>query len=100
SLELVGEGALKIAYDKLRKKLEDEGLFSEERKRPIPEYPINIGVITSKSGAVIHDFLSNLGKFGFQISFIDSRVEGQDAIKDLLKALETLRKKDIDVLVM
>ncbi len=100
SVELVGEGALKIAYDKLKEKLEKEGLFSLERKRQIPDFPHKIGVITSKSGAVINDFLSNIGKFGFEILFVDSKVEGAPAIKDLLSALKTLEGKDIDVLVM
>ncbi len=100
SVELVGEGALQIAYEQLKKKLEDEGLLAETRKRAIPTYPTRIGVITSKSGAVINDFLTNIGKFGFQIYFVDSKVEGQDAIKDLLSAVATLKKKDIDVLVM
>jgi exodeoxyribonuclease VII large subunit len=99
-VELVGEGALKLAYDKLRAKLEAEGLFDESRKRPLPDYPSKIGVITSKSGAVIHDFLSNIGKFGFEIPFVDSKVEGQDAIRDLLSAIGTLKKKDLDVLVI
>lgn len=100
TIELVGEGALQIAYERLKKQLEAEGLFKEERKREIPEYPHKIGVITSKSGAVINDFLTNVGKFGYEILFVDSKVEGQDAIKDLLSAVETLKKKDIDVLVM
>ncbi|MBA3732762.1 exodeoxyribonuclease VII large subunit [Patescibacteria group bacterium] len=99
-IELVGEGALQIAYELLKKKLEAEGLFNDERKRAIPMYPHKIGVITSRSGAVINDFLTNIGKFGYKISFVDSRVEGQDAIKDLLLAIETLKKEDIDVLVI
>lgn len=100
SVELVGEGALQIAYEKLKKKLELEGLFADSRKRALPEYPRRIGVITSKSGAVINDFLSNIGKFGYEILFVDSRVEGVEAIKDLLSAVEILAKKEIDVLVM
>jgi len=99
-VEMVGEGALQIAYEKLKKKLEAEGLFQLDRKREIPMYPQKIGVITSKSGAVINDFLTNIGKFGFQIKFVDSRVEGQDAIKDLLSAIKTLKKEDIEVLVI
>lgn len=99
-VELVGEGALQVAYEQLKKKMEAEGLFNPVRKRALPEYPQRIGVITSKSGAVIHDFLSNLGKFGFEILFTDSKVEGQDAIRDLLAAVKTLRTADIDVLVM
>lgn len=99
-IELVGEGALQLAYEELKKKLTLEGLFSAERKREIPEYPHKIGVITSRSGAVINDFLTNIGKFGFEILFVDSKVEGQDSIKDLLSAVETLKNKDIDVLVI
>lgn len=100
SVELLGEGALKIAYDQLKAKLEKEGLFDESKKRDIPVYPHRIGVITSKSGAVINDFLSNLGKFGFEILFVDSKVEGQDAVKDILNAIKTLKNKDLDVLVL
>jgi exodeoxyribonuclease VII large subunit len=100
AVELVGEGALKIAYDQLKAKLDKEGLFAVSKKREIPIYPHKIGVITSKSGAVINDFLTNIGKFGYEILFVDSKVEGVDAIKDLLSAIETLKSKDIDVLVM
>lgn len=99
-VELVGEGALKIAYDKLKIKLETEGLFAQSRKRELPDFPHRIGVITSKTGAVIHDFNTNLGKFGFQILFVDSRVEGALALKDLLSAMEILKDKNLDVLVI
>jgi exodeoxyribonuclease VII large subunit len=100
AVELVGEGALKMAYDQLKAKLDKEGLFALSKKREIPMYPHKIGVITSKSGAVINDFLTNIGKFGYEILFVDSKVEGVDAIKDLLNAIETLKKADIDVLVI
>jgi exodeoxyribonuclease VII large subunit len=99
-IEYAGEGALKKAYEELKKKLTKEGVFAEERKRPIPDYVQNVGVITSKTGAVIHDFTSNLGKFGFKIKMIDSRVEGQEAVKDLLSSIKSFRKKDIEVLVI
>ncbi len=65
TVELVGEGALKKAYDDLRRKLEAEGVFAAARKRVLPDYIQRIGVITSMKGAVIHDFENNLGKFGF-----------------------------------
>ncbi len=104
TVELVGEGALKKAYDALRKKLEAEGVFAPERKRPLPEYPTKIGVVTSMKGAVIHDFLNNLGKFGFKVRAADSRVEGQAAVVPLLKALAVMRKEALagrlDVLVL
>lgn len=100
TLELVGEGALKIQYEKLKAKLEKEGLFAVSRKRPLPFLPEKIGLITSKDGAVINDFQVNLGKFGFKVSFVDSRVEGQSATEDLLNSIQTFRKKDIEVLVL
>ena len=100
TVELVGEGALKKAYEKLKKKLEDEGLFAIERKKPIPEFVQKIGLITSETGAVIHDFLNNLGKYGYQIKFFNSRVEGQIAVKDLISAIDYFQDKDIDVLVI
>ncbi len=90
-IELVGEGALKKAYEALKKKLEVDGVFAPERKRALPEFPQRIGVVTSLKGAVIHDFENNLGKFGFKISVCDSRVEGQAAVKDLLAAVATMR---------
>jgi len=100
TIQPAGEGELKKQYNELKKKLEAEGIFADERKRPIPKYSQKIGVITAKQGAVIHDFLNNIGKFGFDIKFIDSRVEGQEAVADLLASIKTFRKKDIDVLVI
>jgi exodeoxyribonuclease VII large subunit len=100
TIELAGEGDLKKQYELLKRKLTEEGLFEEENKRPIPKYPQKIGVITSKQGAVIHDFLNNIGKFGFKITMIDSRVEGQTSVEDLLASIKTFRTKDIDVLVI
>lgn len=100
TVELHGEGKLKKAYDELRKKLETEGLFAQARKREFPELPRRIGIITSREGAVIHDFLGNIGKFGFEMQFVDSRVEGAQAVKPLIEAIRTLRKKDIEVLVV
>ncbi len=100
TIELVGEGALKKAYDELKKRLDKEGLFAAEKKKPIPDFPEKIGLITSKTGAVIHDFLNNIGKFGYKIKFVDSRVEGQQAVEDLLRSVEYFKDQDIDVLVI
>ncbi|MFH1909830.1 MAG: exodeoxyribonuclease VII large subunit [bacterium] len=99
-VELVGEGALKRAYDQLKKKLEKEGLFDTECKKLLPDLPQKIGVISSKQGAVIHDFLNNIGQYGYQIKFMDSRVEGQTAVRDLISAIKYFGNKDIDVLVI
>lgn len=99
-IELVGEGALKIAYEKLKAQLEKEGLFDEANKKALPTLPHRIGIITSKSGAVINDFLSNIGKYGFELLFVDSKVEGEGAVKDLLSALRTLYTQKVDILVL
>ena len=99
-VELVGEGALKKAYEELKKKWEREGLFVAEKKKQIPEFPQRIGLITSESGAVIHDFLNNLGKYGYHIIFVNSRVEGQLAVRSLLGAVKYFENKDIDALVV
>jgi len=99
-VELVGEGALKKAYEELREKLRAEGLFAKERKKPLPDYPCRIGLITSRDGAVINDFLNNIGRFGFKITFFDSRVEGIMAVKELIKAVRYFQKKPVDILVI
>ncbi len=100
SVELVGEGVLKKAYDQLKKKLDKEGLFLDERKKEVPIFPQKIGLITSETGAVIHDFLTNLGRYGFKIKFVDSRVEGQAAVRDLVSAIDYFSDENIDVLVI
>jgi len=100
TVELVGEGQLKKAYDELKARLDKDGLFREGRKRPLPTLPQKIGLITSKDGAAIGDFQVNLGRFGFKVMFVDSRVEGQLAVAELLSAIQTLKKKDIEVLVL
>jgi exodeoxyribonuclease VII large subunit len=100
TIVLVGEGALQKAYEELKKKLEREGLFAPGRKRPLPEFPRTIGVVTSKEGAVIHDFVNNLGRFGYMVELVDARVEGQQAVESLLEAARTFRARLLDVLVV
>ena len=99
-IELAGEGELKKQYERLKRQLSGEGLFDEARKRSIPKYAQRIGLITSKQGAALADFLNNMGKFGFRIKMIDSRVEGQEAVVDLLRSLKSFKKEDIDVLAI
>lgn len=99
-IELTGEGSLKKSYEELKKKLLAEGLFEEARKKPIPNYPHKIGLITSRDGAVINDFLNNIGRFGYKITFIDSRVEGIMAVRELINAIRYFQDKPADVLVI
>lgn len=99
-IEHAGEGILKKEYEKLKRKLTEEGLFKEERKRAIPKYCQKIGLVTSRQGAVLADFLNNLGRFGFKVKMTDSRVEGQMAVADILLSIKTFKKQDIEVLVI
>lgn len=99
TLELAGAGALRKAYELLKKKLSEEGVFG--RKRALPEFISHIGLVTSKSGAVIGDFRKNLAPFGFKISHCDVRVEGAQAARNIIDAIKMFdRRGDIDVLVV
>ena len=100
SVALAGEGELKKAYEELKKKLEEEGLF--DRKREIPEFIKRVAIITSRSGAVIDDFRKNIKPLGFDLSLADSRVEGARAVPEILSALKYFNdnSKDYDILVL
>lgn len=99
---LVGEGALKHAFEKLKKDLEKQGYFAPERKRPIPKFVDSIGLITSQFADAKTDFLEHLGKFGFKIYFQDVRVEGIYAVDEIASAIKYFNESvsDIDVLVL
>lgn len=100
SVELSGEGTLRKAYEALKKKLEDEGLFS--RKREIPEFISRIGIITSKTGAVIDDFRKNLKQRGLELFLYDVRVEGAQAHTKIAGAIRwfNTHAPECDVLVL
>lgn len=100
TVSLAGEGELKKAYEELKKKLEEEGLFA--RKRELPEFINRIAIITSRSGAVIDDFRKNLKPLGFNLSLADSRVEGAKAVSEILSAIKYFNShaEDYDVLVL
>jgi exodeoxyribonuclease VII large subunit len=102
TVELFGEGALKKAYDELYKKLELTGAFDPNQKKPIPEYPERIALITSLDGAAIGDFQMNIGRFGLKIDLYPSGVEGNRAIHELVAAVKAVkaRANEYDVLVM
>lgn len=99
-IELAGEGALRKAYELLKKKLQEEGLF--DRKRPLPAYIHSIGIITSRSGAVIDDFRKNLDKLGSELSLYSVNVEGAYAVEDIVRAIGWFNKNmpTLDALVI
>jgi exodeoxyribonuclease VII large subunit len=98
----VGEGALKKAFERMVAKLRDEGLFAESLKRPIPAFPVTIGVISSQNGDALHDFRKHLLPFNLKIHFVDARVEGVNSIESVVQALRTLNESNIplDVIVL
>lgn len=101
-INLVGEGALKIAFEKLKSRLERLGYFAAERKRPIPPFVAAIGLITSQFADAKTDFLEHLGNFGFKIYFLDVRVEGIYATDEIVAAVKHFNESipDVDVLVL
>ncbi|OHB25817.1 MAG: exodeoxyribonuclease VII large subunit [Parcubacteria group bacterium RIFOXYD2_FULL_52_8] len=100
TIEPLGEGSLKKAYELLLKKLKEEGLF--DRKRLIPECIHRIGVVSSRHGVVIHDFTKNLARLGYQIIFVDTRVEGEGAVEGIVCGVRTLNHEErkLDALVI
>ena len=94
SAELQGIGALQAAFEKLKRKLEAEGLFAQERKRPIPRYPQRIGLVTSATGAAIRDVLHVIQRRqpGLEIVLAPSRVQGQGASDEIAAAIRLLNE--------
>jgi len=103
ALEAAGEGVLQRRYEALKKKLAAEGLFDEARKRPLPDLPRRIGIITSPSGAAIRDVLTVLRRRFPAIPVIvyPSSVQGDAAPAELIAALQTAtRRNECDVLIL
>ncbi len=100
SLDIVGEGNLQKAYTQLKQRLQREGLF--DRKRPLPRHIQNIGIITSRTGAVIDDFKKNIAHNGLRLNLYDVRVEGSSALPMLIEAIEWFNeyRPQTDVLVV
>lgn len=101
-IEPFGEGALKKAFEALKKKLAAKGYFDQSRKRPLPAFIRTIGLMTSQTGDAVHDFRKNLGEYGFKIYFLDVRVEGDYAENSIKTAIQWFNKNkpEIDVLVL
>ncbi len=94
-LEPDGVGALQIAFEQLKTRLEQEGLFSAESKKPLPILPRTISIVTSPTGAVIHDILNILDRRfpNLKIEIIPVRVQGDGAVQQIVEALEIVEKR-------
>jgi exodeoxyribonuclease VII large subunit len=103
SLEPVGKGALQLAFEQLKKRLEAEGLFDAARKKPLPLLPNRIGVITSPRGAAVRDVVRILTRRFHNVHLIvyPVRVQGEGSAEEIAKALKYFnQKKLVDVLIV
>jgi exodeoxyribonuclease VII large subunit len=102
SLEPRGQGALQLAFEQLRARLEAEGLFAPELKRPLPEFPRRVGVVTSPSGAAIRDVIQVTGQCFPSIPLLvaPTRVQGEGAEEEIAAALELVAGRGVDVILL
>ena len=103
SMQPDGIGALNLAYEQLKEKLDKEGLFDAQHKKPIPKMPKTVGVITSPSGAAVQDIKNVLYRRYPRIDVVmcPVQVQGELAPKQLIKAVKTLDENDLcDVIII
>lgn len=101
-LEPRGQGARELAVEQLRRRLEAEGLFAPERKRPLPELPRRIGIVTSPTGAALRDVLQVTRRRFPSIPLLLSpaRVQGPGAEQEIAAALDALRDEAVSVILL
>jgi exodeoxyribonuclease VII large subunit len=102
-LEPAGIGALQMAFVQLKERLAREGLFDETHKHPLPTFPRRIGVITSATGAAIHDILNILKRrfASLEILLYPVRVQGEGAALEIARAIDDMNRLDlVDVLIV
>lgn len=103
SLMPAGQGALQLAFEQLKKKLEEEGLFADEAKKPIPEYPSRIGIVTSLEGAAVRDIISIINRRFPLVELViyPVKVQGEGAAEEIAGAIRDFNKlQDVDVLII
>ena len=102
-LEPKGVGALQLAFEQLKRRLEAEGLFDAARKRPLPPFPRTIGIVTSPTGAAIRDMLHVIDRrfADLRILITPVRVQGEEAPGEIAAALRDLQAvEDLDVIIV
>lgn len=94
ALDPVGAGALRIAFEQLRDRLQVEGLFAKELKRPLPVFPRRVGIITSPTGAAIRDILNVISRRTrtVHVLFSPARVQGDGAGSDIARAIRLINE--------
>ena len=102
-VQLEGVGILHLEFERLKAKLEDEGLFEPARKRSLPLFPKRIGVVTSPTGAVFHDIASIIGRRYplAELVLSPTLVQGDGAVDGIIQALQALNDmEDIDLVIL
>ncbi|PLX81130.1 MAG: exodeoxyribonuclease VII large subunit [Desulfuromonas sp.] len=102
-MEPRGIGSMQVAFEQLKERLKQEGLFDPDRKRPLPAYPRNIGIVTSATGAAIRDILNVLSRraTGLRILLRPVAVQGEAAAGEIATAIEEMnRHGEVDVLLV
>jgi exodeoxyribonuclease VII large subunit len=102
-LEPQGIGALQMAFAQLKERLAKEGLFAEAHKKPIPKLPQRIGIVTSATGAAIHDILNVLDRrfANVEVLICPVKVQGEGAAREIAQAVKDFnRYGDIDVMIV
>ncbi len=102
-LEPKGVGALQLAFEQLKRRLEAEGLFDAARKRPLPSFPRTIGIVTSPTGAAVRDMLHVIGRrfADLRILITPVRVQGEEAPSEIVGALRDLQEiAELDVVIV
>ena len=103
SMQPDGIGALYLAYEQMKARLAEEGLFGEEHKKPIPEFPRRIGVVTSPTGAAVRDIINVTGRrySNAEVFLYPALVQGEGAEESLVKALDYLDRSGLcDVIII
>ena len=98
-----GIGALAIQFEQLKKKLSEEGLFQESFKQALPQFPKRIGVVTSRSGAVIQDIITTVSRRfpGVAILLYPTKVQGEGAAEEITRNIARAnQQEDLDVLII
>lgn len=97
-----GQGDLAIAYEELKSRLEAEGLFAEDRKRPLPRFPRRIALVTSSTGAAVRDMISVLSTRWplSQLVMIPTIVQGEDAPDAIVRALRAANGAQLDLVIL
>ncbi|MBG9802432.1 exodeoxyribonuclease VII large subunit [Brevibacillus laterosporus] len=97
-----GIGALFLAYEQLKEKLQQEGLFASERKRALPRFPKTIGVVTSPTGAAIRDIITTLKRRYPQagIMLAPAIVQGVEAPASIIRAIRNMNQYQVDVMIV